>query len=448
MKLPKIKIGQKPTYIKLAEDVDFFELFKKIDERFGACFIFESLGEEEKFSRYSILGFEPAHTISARGDTLSFDGKKYKVPNPYFALRSIMPPHTISKNYAGGLIGYLSYEALRYFEPSLDIKVHKDFEQFMFGVYADGVVHDKLTNELFYFYYDTDRSEVLRELMRERSIKKSFTAKFLKNGLSKMQHEKIVKRVKEEIRAGNTFQCEVGFKTKYKITGDAVAVYERLRKVNPSPFMYYIKFGEKKIIGASPELLFGLRDGEMTTKPLAGTIRRGKNEKEDRQLARQLLGDPKERAEHTMLVDLHRNDIGKLAEFGSVRVKDLMSVKKFSHVQHISSEITATLRRGEDMFGALAANFPAGTVSGAPKIESIKIIDANEKEPRGPYGGGVGHFGFDGNCTFALTLRTLFLSGTDAYAQTSGGIVHDSDPEKEYEEIKNKLVAMKKALGV
>jgi len=125
-----------------------------------------------------------------------------------------------------------------------------------------------------------------------------------------------------------------------------------------------------------------------------------------------------------------------------------MSVKKFSHVQHISSEITATLRRGEDMFGALAANFPAGTVSGAPKIESIKIIDANEKEPRGPYGGGVGHFGFDGNCTFALTLRTLFLSGTDAYAQTSGGIVHDSDPEKEYEEIKNKLVAMKKALGV
>jgi len=169
--------------------------------------------------------------------------------------------------------------------------------------------------------------------------------------------------------------------------------------------MYYLKFGEKRIIGASPELLFSLRDGEMTTRPLAGTIRRGANPKEDQQLARELVNDEKERAEHNMLVDLHRNDIGKVAKFGTVKIRDLMTVKKFSHVQHISSEVVGTIRPEEDMFSGLASQFPMGTVCGTPKIETIKIIDANEKEARGPYGGGVGHFGFNGDCTFALALR-------------------------------------------
>ena len=252
--------------------------------------------------------------------------------------------------------------------------------------------------------------------------------------------------MKERIRAGDTFQCEVGFRSKYTVQGDTLNVYEKLRTVNPSPFMYYVKFAEKRVIGASPELLFSLRDGEMTTRPLAGTIGRGRDERQDRELARTLLNDPKEKAEHNMLVDLHRNDIGKVAEFGSVRVKDLMSVKKFSHVQHISSEITGTIRKGEDMFSAFASNFPAGTVSGAPKIESIKIIDRNEREARGPYGGGVGHFGWNGDCTFALAIRSLFVAGSAAYVQTSGGIVYDSEPAKEYEEIQNKLAAMKRVL--
>jgi len=194
--------------------------------------------------------------------------------------------------------------------------------------------------------------------------------------------------------------------------------------------------------------LFSLRDGEMTTRPLAGTARRGKDDAEDQALARELLNDPKERAEHTMLVDLHRNDIGRVAQFGTVRVRDLMSVKKFSHVQHISSEIVGMIHPNHDMFSAFASNFPAGTVSGAPKIESMKIIEKNEPEARGPYGGGVGHFGFNGDCTFALALRSIFIAGDTAYAQTSGGIVYDSDPEKEYAEIQNKLAAMKKALGV
>ena len=455
MKIPKIHIGQKPTYIKLAEDVDFFELFRRVESVFDTCFIFESLGEEGKFSRYSIIGFDPAHIISARENVFTFDGKEYKVTNPYETLREIMPKKAIARNYAGGLVGYLSYEALNYFESSLHVKVHPKFDQFHFGVYADGLVFDKLTSELFYFFYEEDRSDVLRKLVTEKSESGPCTVTHLRDGVGEKEHARIVEEVKEHIRAGNTFQCEVGFKTEYKIEGDTFQIYERLRAVNPSPFMYYLKFPSsakgsegqvRKIIGASPELLFSLREGEMTTRPLAGTIRRGRDEKEDQQLARTLVNDPKERAEHSMLVDLHRNDIGRVAQFGSVKVKDLMTVKKFSHVQHISSEITGMIRRDKDMFSALAANFPAGTVSGAPKIESIKIIDRNEREARGPYGGAIGHFGFNGDCTFALLIRSLFIECEEAYAQTSGGIVYDSDPKKEYQEIQHKFAAMKRAL--
>lgn len=445
-KLPRIKIGQKPTYVKVAEDVDFFALFQKIEPQFETCFVFESLGEEGKFARYSIIGFDPAHIVSARGKTLTYDGKKYAVENPYYALRDILPQETIARNYAGGFIGYMSYEAVNYME-SVDVKVHKDFEQFMFGVYLDGLVFDKLTNELFYFYFDIDRSAMLKTIMKEPARGGDLSVTFLGDGMNKVEHSAVVERVKEHIRAGNTFQCEVGFKSEYEVRGDTLRMYERLREVNPSPFMYYLKFGSKRIIGASPELLFSLRDGEMTTRPLAGTIRRGKDEQEDQKLARELLSDPKERAEHTMLVDMHRNDIGRVARFGTVRVKDLMTVKRFSHVQHMSSEVTGIIQPGKDMFDGLASQFPMGTICGAPKVETIKIIDANEGEARGPYGGGVGQFGFNGDCTFALTLRSIFVSGEKAYTQTCGGIVYDSDPEKEYQEIISKSAAMKKVLS-
>jgi anthranilate synthase component 1 len=212
--------------------------------------------------------------------------------------------------------------------------------------------------------------------------------------------------------------------------------------------MYFLKFGDKKLIGASPETLLELQDGALVTRPLAGSIKRGQTVAEDKQLARQLLNDPKEIAEHNMLVDLHRNDVGRVAEFGSVRVRNLKGIKRFSHIQHIESEIVGRLRHNEDMFSAVAANFPAGTLSGAPKIEAMKIIDAIETEARGPYGGAVGHFGFNGNCAFAIAIRSLFVAGDHAYAQTCGGIVYDSEPEKEYDEVRRKLAAMEKALGV
>ncbi len=447
-KLPKITIGKKPNYLKFGEDINFFELFKKIESQFDTCFILESLGEEEKFSRYSLIGFEPSKIISGRENIFKIDDKKYKVANPYFALREIMPEQVLAKNYAGGMVGYLSYEAVNYFESSVNVKIHNLFDQFMFGVYEDGIILDKHTHELFYFYYKINRIEILKKINLMKINKTKFKAQFIKDSLTKKEHHKIVSSVKDEIIKGNTFQCEVGFKSEYKITGNSLGIYENLRKINPSPFMYFIKFNEKKIIGASPELLFSLREGEMTTRPLAGTIRRGKNKLEDKQLARQLLNDYKEKAEHSMLVDMQRNDLGRVAQFGTVRIRDLMSIKKFSHVQHISSEITGFIRHKEDMFSGLASNFPMGTVSGTPKIETMKIIDKNESKARGPYGGGVGHFGFSGDCTFALTLRSIFIINDYAYTQTSGGIVFDSVPEKEYEEIIRKLTAMKKALNI
>ncbi len=448
MKLPKIILSKKPTYIKFAQDVDFYELFQKIEQHFDTCFIYESLAEEEKFSRYSLIGFAPKHIISARGNNFIFDGQVYPVKNPYEALRQVMPEVTLARHFTGGLIGYLSYEAVNYFEPSVKVKVHDKFDQFLFGVYTDGLLLDKLTGEVFYFYYDQNRLEFIKTIAENTLQEKKLEVTFLKDSLTREQHAEIVEKVREQIKAGNTFQCEVGFKSEYKIVGDVVQIYTKLRQVNPSPFMYFVKFKNKKIIGASPELLFSLRDGEMTTKPLAGTIKRGKDANEDRQLARELLNDPKERAEHSMLVDMHRNDLGRVARFGSVKIRDLMAVKKLSHVQHICSEVVGLIKKEEDMFSGLASNFPMGTICGTPKVETLKIIDSNEKEARGPYGGGVGQFGFNGDCIFALALRSLFIDEEYAYAQTSGGIVYDSVAEKEYEEIINKLAAMKEVLGV
>lgn len=446
-KLPKIKLTQKPTFKKLAISMDFFKLFEAIEASSANCFIFESLGEQGRLSRYSVIGFDPVHIISARGNTLYFDNRIYRVKNPYLALRKIMPQPTISRNYAGGLVGYLSYSAANYFDEATTVKEHSDFDQFMFGVYTDGLILDKITGELFYFYHLKDRSQLIEKIIKNKPKEIGFKAEFLGDSLAKDEHQKIVLEVKEKIKAGFIFQCEVGFKSKFKIRGNSLKIYQKLRQVNPSPFMYYLKFGQKRIIGASPELLFSLRNGEMIASPLAGTIKRGQNEAEDRVLARQLLSDPKEKAEHNMLVDLHRNDMGKVSEFGTVKVRDLMSVKRFKFVQHISSEIVGIIKRGEDAFSALAANFPAGTLTGTPKIEAMRIIDQNEAEPRGVYGGAVGSFDFNGDCTFAIAIRSLFVSGEEAYTQTSGGIVYDSDPDREYQEIQNKLKAMKEVLS-
>ena len=265
---------------------------------------------------------------------------------------------------------------------------------------------------------------------------------FLGNSQTKEEHRLAVLDTIEQIKMGNTFQAEVGFKTEYKITGDKIAIYNELRKVNPSPYMYYLKFSERELFGCSPELLIACTKGRISTSPLAGTIHRGKDEIQDRQLVRKLLTNPKEIAEHKMLVDLHRNDIAKVSKIGSVKVADLMYIVKFSNVQHIASDITGELVDGKDSLDVLSCILPGGVLTGAPKIETIKIIAKNEKTPRGPYGGAVGRLSYNGDCAFALPIRSLFCNGDNCFAQTCGGIVLDSDPESEYQEIRNKLAAM------
>ncbi|MEI6532448.1 MAG: anthranilate synthase component I family protein [Candidatus Roizmanbacteria bacterium] len=443
MLIPTLRINQKPTYITFAQDLDFYSLFQQIEAVADTCFLLESLGDDNHQSRYSIIGFNPKYIIRAKGINLHINDKLYISKNPYYALRDMMPQQTISRLYAGGLVGYLGYDVVNYFESKIKIKTHDQYDQFNFGVYTDGIIHDKMTNEAIYFYYNENRLSFIKEVMKNKIKNYQVKVKKIRESMTKEEHAQVVEQVKEHILSGDTFQCQVGLKMEYEISGDTLQIYSKLREINPSPYMYYMKMKDKKIIGASPELLFRLRSGIMETFPLAGTIRRGNNSIEDMQLARKLLQDPKEIAEHNMLIDLHRNDIGRVADFGTVKVRSLMDIKKFSHVQHISSEIVGIINQKEDMFTALASNFPAGTLSGAPKIESMKIIDRYETEPRGPYGGAIGHFGFNGDCTFAIPIRTLFISGTKGFIQASGGIVYDSTAENEYDELQRKMRAFR-----
>ncbi|OGH94061.1 MAG: anthranilate synthase component I [Candidatus Magasanikbacteria bacterium RIFOXYD2_FULL_41_14] len=447
MNLPKFNINKKAKYLTLAIGASVFDLFKKISQKYQVCYFAESLGESRPLSRYSFIGFDPEHFLRARGKDLFIDDVKYAVPNPYYALRSLIPQDCIGRRYAGGLFGYLSYEAVNYLEPILKIKTHPLFPEFQFGLYTDGLIYDNLTAELIYFYYNTNRSEIIRAILDSPSEEVALPqVRFRGDNVSEPEHKILVENVKKEIIAGNIFQCEVGIKSEYKITGDPIAIYESLRVINPSPYMFYLRHQDIMILGASPELLVKVEQGDVETRPLAGTIARGATPAENAINSRKLLHDPKEIAEHTMLVDMHRNDIGRVADFGSVKVTNLMDVKKFSHVQHIESAIRGNLRPSCDMFDALAALLPGGVLSGSPKIESMKIIDRQEKEARGPYGGAVGAFNFNGDCTFTIPIRSLYIKGDYAFSQTSSGIVYDSVPEKEYLEVQNKARAMRTAL--
>ena len=448
----KIELPRKPQYVKMAADIDFFQLFKKIEKRFDNCVMLESLGEESYISRHSIIGFDPEQILWADEGYLHIEDRQgiresYASENPYYLLREIVPQNIISRKYAGGLTGYIGYDCMNYFEPSLDLQHSEMFDIFRFGVFKDGLILDKMTGEVFYFYYTDSRIELVDEILASDCPTNGPLRIYnLGDTMTQQDHADAVMQVKQDIIEGKIFQTEVGFKKRFRLEGDTINIYEQLREVNPSPQMYYVKFGEQKLIGASPELLFRLRQGEMETFPLAGTTKRGADAVEDQQLARALLNDPKEIAEHNMIVDLHRNDIGRVARFGTVKVRNLMDIKRFSHVQHISSEIVGIISDEHDMFSALASNFPAGTLTGAPKIEAMTIIDELEADGRGPYGGAVGHFSFNGDCTFAIPIRTVFANGEQAYVQTCGGNVYDSNPEDEYEEIRRKFAGTKKVL--
>ena len=266
------------------------------------------------------------------------------------------------------------------------------------------------------------------------------------SNMNKADFEKMVVATKEYIRAGDIVQAVLSQRWETQIHTTPFQLYRALRVINPSPYMYYLRVGGVELVGSSPETLVRCEDGQISLRPIAGTRRRGKTPEEDRELARNLLADEKERAEHVMLVDLGRNDVGRVASRGSVKVDSLMQVERYSHVMHIVSQVTGQLEKGKSVYDVTRACFPAGTVSGAPKIRAMEIIEELEPTRRGPYAGAVGYFGFSGNMDMCINIRTVVIKGRQAYIQAGAGIVADSVPEHEYEETCNKARAMMKAI--
>jgi anthranilate synthase component 1 len=318
-----------------------------------------------------------------------------------------------------------------------------DFE---FGLFMDAIIFDKLQNKCEYVTLGENRLEEIHSISKKELNKDMLTFEEKNHHFSQDKFQKMVLEAKEKIKTGEIFQSVISNAREYKITGNKLAFYETLRRINPSPYMYHLKLGEREVIGSSPEMLVRVEDRNVETYPIAGTRKRGKTPIEDLELEKELLADEKERAEHLMLVDLARNDIGKVSEFGTVHVPEYMNIKKFSHVQHIVSVVRGRLQNNKNAVDAFASIFPAGTVSGAPKIRAMEIINELEQIPRGPYAGAVGYFGLNGNADFAITIRTLVCDGDKAKIQAGAGIVHDSVPTNEYLECENKAEALLSAL--
>ncbi len=321
-----------------------------------------------------------------------------------------------------------------------------EFPDFELGMYDECLVYDH-SNFQVYRISTGEKSE-LSELIRSipRPNDKGFKASVPVPETSKEEFEEGIRTVKERIVAGETFQTVLSRRLRSDFQGDPLVLYSALRDLNPSPYMYFLDFGERTVLGSSPETLLTVRERDVTTFPIAGTRPLGKNMKEKKVNREQLLSDEKEKAEHAMLVDLARNDISKVCEGGSVGVPEFMRVEEFSHVQHIVSKVQGTLGEGRDAIDALSAVFPAGTVSGAPKPRAMEIIGEIEKKARGPYAGGVGYISFNGNLDSAITIRSAFVSGSKLFIQAGAGIVADSDPHSEFLETESKLGAVTASL--
>lgn len=440
--------------VTLPTGVDYLKLFYLIRCNFEDTYLFESLSIPKKQERYYTFGFGPKSVFSSRGNQLFIrqgaEVSRVESNNSYSELKKYLPSLVGPNYYQGGLIGYFSYESANYFEPALNLPEHDDFPNFELGLYLDGLVYDSKTAELEYYTYAEDRSSVVLELIDQiDKITLPVTVNNVKkigHNIGRSEYEKIVKDTLSEIRKGNTFQAEVGIRSDYEIAGDKFAAYLKLRDVNPSPYMFYVKFDEREVFGSSPELVVSSKSRKVLTTPAAGTIGRGSNAAEDDSLSEKLLKDPKERAEHAMLVDMHRNDISKVCKPGSVEITDLMHLMKFNFVQHIVSDITGELEEDKNSFDLLASIMPCGVLTGAPKVETMKIIARNEKTPRGPYGGAVGRFSINGDCAFAMPIRSLFCSGDKCFTQACAGIVYDSVPAREYEEIIAKLAGLEQTI--
>jgi anthranilate synthase component I len=402
------------------------------------------------------MGFDPRLTIQIKnGKALTRNERtgeetKETVADPLQVIKRVVEGRaTANKDFrfAGGAVGYIGYDAVRYLE-KLPALAEDDlgFSEVEMGIFDDGVVFDHKQKRAHYYYYGENRLSEIEELLKNPTDSETLTVSQPKVNTTKEHYERAVEKAKQYVTQGDIFQVVLSKRFNFNFKGDLTEFYGALRSINPSPYMYFYKAGSRQIVGSSPEMLARVENRTVETFPIAGTRPASESAVENRRLAKELLADLKERAEHVMLVDLARNDVGRISKFGSVRVPEFMQVHRYSHVQHIVSHVVGDLRDECDSYDALKAVFPAGTVSGAPKVRAMEIIEELEPTRRGPYAGAVGYFSYNGNSDFAITIRTLFAENGRAYIQAGAGIVADSVPEKEWFETEHKAGALMKAL--
>ncbi|MBI5742065.1 MAG: anthranilate synthase component I [Nitrospirae bacterium] len=467
-----------PVCKEILADLDTpLSAFLKLRGKTG--FLLESLEGGEKWARYSFIGSNPSLIIEGTGSRLSIkrEGRTEKIRDFADPLeivsgelkkyRPVIMPGL--PRFFGGFVGYIGYDTVRHFERLTDRR-HSGLDlPDVFLMLTDTlIVFDNLTHKIKVISnahvegsardaYEKARLKIeaiVRKLKSKPVMPKkkpsagketSGPAAFVSN-ISKEDFMKAVEKTKEYIHCGDIIQAVISQNFQRDTDIAPINAYRALRVINPSPYMYYIETGKCALAGSSPEILVRLEKDDIELRPIAGTRRRGRTNEEDIFFEEELKADPKEIAEHIMLVDLGRNDVGRVAETGSVKVTELMTVERYSHVMHLVSNVIGKLKSGHDAFDVLRASFPAGTVTGAPKIRAMEIIEEVEPTRRGPYAGSVGYFGFSGNMDMCITIRTIIFKGGKAYIQAGAGIVADSDPEKEYRETVNKATGMFKAI--
>ena len=443
-----------PTIIPLELTENQFQIYNKISRNYSHSFLFESLTGPEELAETSVMGFDPKIIFKGYKDRVEIiagkdreETKTIKTTDPFGELNKLLEEKRSKDQkyrYLGGAVGIVNYDSIRLVEDIPDS--HSFPEPLMeFGIYDDGIIYDNLHKKLFYFYYDENRFEKLK-IDKEDDKFENFTATEAVANLDQKKFSEIVNKAKKYIHDGDIFQVVLSRKFSFETTGDNLILYKTLRKLNPSPYMYHLKQNDTTTIGASPEMLVRITNDKVETFPIAGTRKITEDEDENKQLAEELLRDEKELAEHTMLVDLGRNDIGRVCRYGTVHPESLMKIKRFSHVQHIVTHVVGNMAEQYDMFDAFKAVFPAGTVSGAPKVRAMEIIDELEPESRGQYAGAVGYFSFNGCCDFAIAIRSIFINGNKGFVQSGAGIVSDSVPEYEFKETEHKAGAMLQSL--
>ena len=465
-----------PVFREVNADTDTpISLFKKVAKG-PESFLLESVEGGERWGRYSFIGHRPRLLVKARGDNIELtrNGEqcgKFKA-SPLNYLKNLMQTFRVVPveglpRFFGGLVGYLSYDIVRFIEHLPSFKPDEvGMPDAVFMMPEQVMIYDNLTQTIKVVAniyvpeyvnhaaaYDQAVAQIDESLglVRESAPSSKRTEKskkelVLRANMERTRFEGMVKRAKQYIQDGEAIQVVLSQRFHTDLVSEPFDIYRALRRINPSPYMYYLDFDGDVVIGASPEVLVRLESGRVALRPIAGTRPRGKNSSEDRRLEEELLADPKERAEHIMLVDLGRNDVGRVATVGTVKVTDLMVVEYYSHVMHLVSHVEADLAPGLDMFDVLRASFPAGTVSGAPKVRAMEIIDELEPSRRGLYAGAVGYFSFSGNMDFCITIRTMLVRNGKVYLQVGAGIVADSIPQMEYEETVAKGEALVRAL--